>query len=175
MSSNEYWEFVDNIQLRVINKKIQFQNGLCTYKDLKYLLENLLFIKNTANQLNCLIKILSTCLITLSYTLYTSFIAYLIITQLKTIFNNTNQSSTSTLIQERILTSQSIIIENLFQKDEPSNLSIFNNRKFLVLNKVDHNFTNNWKNKSVYSTCKTQQNFNNYYKHPNLILIFERK
>jgi hypothetical protein len=100
---------------RVINKKIRLQNGLCTYDDLKYLLENLYFMKNIIRQINFLLKILSTCLVTLSYTLYTSFIAYLLITQLKCLVRRPNFEHTSNSSSIMLNESQEIVNKSSIQ------------------------------------------------------------
>ena len=110
------------------------------------------FLKNIIEQINFLLKILSTCLVTLSYTLYTSFIAYLLITQLKclikrpTFESSDNSSASSLVLQENQIVNQNSQIQNFteFKRE-----SFENNNQIMSLNE---NYLQNYNYKIENST-----------------------
>lgn len=66
-----------------------------------------------------MVKILSTCLITLSYTLYTSLIAYLLITQLRSAFKRSSSTDSSNNSQNN-----SIVFSSYDYTNQTNNLDL---------------------------------------------------
>lgn len=155
---------------RVVEKKINLQNGLCTYNDLQYLFENIAYLRLSVKHFNYLLKILTTCFVTMSYLLYTSCIAYVLVVNMKHMFNNSQNNNNLMKINENLNEKLFVKPVNntnsngvfMFVEDEQLNPTLkFEDNSFkenLTITSISSSFIN--KNDSTFKIYKFEINNN---------------